>query len=136
MQEKRNDQQGEVVGLEYSQGDHEEENHSRPVNEVFECENSQEVEESNAAVAAGQTSPSHNVPLAQSLPTVPKEPKKATGSGSTSGTISQAVSESTGQNPMTKIVPVQPSDKDTKARSLFEVFIGRYIYVTFFLNVN
>jgi hypothetical protein len=135
MQEKRNDQQGEVVGLQYSQGDQEGEN-SRPAKRLFSCESSQEVEESNAAVAAGQTSPSHNVPLAQSLPTVPKEPEKATGSGSTSGTISKAVSESTGQNPMTKIVPVQPSEKETKARSLFEVFIGRYIYVTFFLNVK
>ena len=136
MQEKRNDQPREVVGLQYSQGDQEEENNSRPVNDVFgQCESSQELEEPNAAVSAGQTSPSHNVPLDQSLPTV-KEPKKATGSGSTSGTISQAVSESTGQNPLTKIVPVQPSGKETKARSLFEVFIGRYIYVTFFLNVK
>jgi hypothetical protein len=136
MQEKRNDQPREVVGLEYSQGDQEEENHSRPVNEGFECESSQEVEESNAEDAAGQTSRSDNVPLVQSLPTVAAEPKKTIGSGSTSGTISQAVSESTGQNPMTQIVPVQPSEKDTKARSLFEVFIGRYIYVTFFLHVK
>ena len=133
MQEKRNDQPREVVGSKYSQGDQDEENHSRPGNPLFDCESSQE--ESNAAVAAGQTS-SHNVPLVQSLPTVPKEPEKATGSGSTSGTISKAVSESTGQNPMTQIVPVQPSEKDTKARSLFEVFIGRYIYVTFFFNVK
>ena len=65
MQEKRNDQPREVVGLQYSQGDQEEENHSRPAKEVFECASSQEVEESNAEVAAGQTSPSHNVPLAQ-----------------------------------------------------------------------
>ena len=123
MQEKRNDQPREVVGLENSQGDQEEENNSRPAKRLVSCESSQEVEESNAAVSAGQTSPSHNVPLAQSLPTVPKEPTVP--KGSTSGTISQAVSESTGQNPMTKIVPVQPSDKETKARSLFEVFIGR-----------
>ena len=137
MQEKGNDQPREVVGLQYSQGDQEEENNSRPTNDVFgQCESRQELEESNAEVAAGQTSRSDNVPLAQSLPTVPKEPKKATGSGSTSGTISQAVSESTGQNPMTQIVPVQPSEKETKARSLFEVFIGRYIYVTFFCNVK
>ena len=136
MREKRNDQQGEVVGLQYFQGDQEEENHSMPAEKLFNCESSQEVEESNAEVAAGQTSRSDNVPLAQSLPTVPKEPEKATGYGSTSGTISKAVSESTGQNPMTKIVSVQPSEKETKARSLFEVFIGRYIYVTFFCNVK
>ena len=117
MQEKRNDQPRGVVGLEYSQGDQEEENHSRPVNEVLECESSEEVEESNAEDAVGQTSRFDNVPLVQSLPTVAAEPKKTIGSGSTSGTISQAVSESTGQNPMTKIVPVQPSEKDTKARS-------------------
>ncbi len=76
MQEKRNVRQGEVVGLEYSQGDQEEENHSRPAKEVFECVSSQEVEESNAEVAAGQTSRSDNVPLVQSLPTVAAEPKK------------------------------------------------------------
>ena len=71
--------------------------------------------------------------MVQSLATVPKEPEKATGSVSTSGKISKAVSESTGQNAMTKIVPVQPSEKEIiKARSLFEVFIGRYIYVSFF----
>ena len=147
MQEKRNDQPREVVGLQYSQGDQEEENNSTPAKRLFGCESSQEVEESNAAVstgqtspsdnaevATGQTSPSDNVPLAQSLPTVPKEPTVP--KGSTSGTISHAVSESTGQNPLTKIVPVQPSEKETKARSLFEVFIGRYIYVTFFLNVK
>ena len=91
MQEKRNDQQGDVVGLQYSQGDQEEENNCGPGKILFSCESSQEVDESNAAVAAGQTSPSHNVPLAQSLPTVPKEPKKATGSGSTSGTILKGV---------------------------------------------
>ena len=131
MQEKRNDQPREVVGLQYSQGDQVEEINSRPAKRLFSCESSQEVEESNADVAAGQTSRSDNVPLAQSLPTVSKEPKKTIGSGSTSGTISQAVSESTGQNPMTQIVPVQPSEKDTKARSLFEVFICHYIYVSF-----
>ena len=144
MQEKRNDQPREVVGLQYSQGDQEEENNSRPANDVFgQCQSSQELEEPNAAVsagqtspsdnaevAAGQTSPSDNVPLAQSLPTVPKEPTVP--KGSASGTISQAVSEPTRQNQLTKIVPVQPSDKDTKARSLFEVFICRYIYVSFF----
>ena len=71
MQEKRNDQQREVVGLEYSQGDHEEENHSTPTKRLFECENSQGVEVSNAEVAADQTCRSDNVPLVQSLPTVP-----------------------------------------------------------------
>ena len=129
MQEKRNDQQGEVVGLQYSQGDQEEENSSRQAKRLFSCEISQEVEESNAAVAAGQTSPSHNVTLAQSLPTIPKEPEKATGSGSTSGTISKAVSESTGQNPMTQIVPVQPSEKEIKARSVFEVSFNWSLYM-------
>ena len=102
MQEKGNDQPREVVGLQDSQGDQEEENNSRPAKRLFSCESSQEVEESNAAVAAGQTSPSHNVPLVQSLPTVPKEPEKATGSDSTSGKISKAVPESTGQNAMPK----------------------------------
>jgi len=196
MQEKRNDQQGEVVGLQDSQGDQEEENNSRPANDVFgNCESSQEPEErpnaaemegqttrsDNAEVARGHDSPSDNVPLAkrlpmlhkeptigkettsgtisqavseptrqnqtktvpvqpsrsdnvamvQSLATVPKEPEKATGSDSTSGKISKAVPESTGQNAMPKIVPDQPSEKVTKARSLFEVFICHYIYVSF-----
>jgi hypothetical protein len=77
------------------------------------------------------TSRSDNVPMVQSLATVPKEPEKATGSDSTSGKISKAVPESTGQNAMPKIVPDQPSEKVTKARSLFEVFICHYIYVSF-----
>ncbi len=128
MQEKRNDQPGNVVGLQYSQGDQEEENNSGPGNPLFDCQSSQEVDESNAAVAAGKTS-SHNVPLVQSLPTVPKEPQKATGSGSTSGTISKAVSESTGQNAMTKIVPVQPSEKEIKARSFLEVSFQWSLYM-------
>ena len=201
MQEKGNDQPREVVGLQDSQGDQEEENNSRPANDVFgNCESSQEPEElpnaaemegqttrsDNAEVAEGQDSPSDNVPLAkrlpmlhkeptigkettsgtisqavseptrqnqtktvpvqpseketsrsdnvamvQSLATVPKEPEKATGSDSTSGKISKAVPESTGQNAMPKIVPDQPSEKETKARSLFEVFICHYIYVSF-----
>jgi hypothetical protein len=201
MQEKGNDQPREVVGLQDSQGDQEEENNSRPANDVFgNCESSQEPEElpnaaemegqttrsDNAEVAEGQDSPSDNVPLAQRLPTVhneptipkettsgtisqavseptrqnqtktvpvqpseketsrsdnvpmvqslatvPKEPEKATGSDSTSGKISKAVPESTGQNAMPKIVPDQPSEKVTKARSLFEVFICHYIYVSF-----
>jgi hypothetical protein len=196
MQEKGNDQPREVVGLQDSQGDQEEENNSRPANDVFgNCESSQEPEElpnaaemegqttrsDNAEVARGHDSPSDNVPLAkrlatlhkeptirkettsgsisqavseptrqnqtktvpvqpsrsdnvamvQSLATVPKEPEKATGSDSTSGKISKAVPESTGQNAMPKIVPDQPSEKVIKARSLFDVFICHYIYVSF-----
>lgn len=147
MQEKGNDQPREVVGLQDSQGDQEEENNSRPANDVFgNCESSQEPEElpnaaemegqttrsDNAEVAEGQTSPSDNVPMVQSLATVPKEPEKATGSDSTSGKISKAVPESTGQNAMPKITGAdQPSEKDTKARSLIEVFICHYIYVSF-----
>ena len=53
MQEKRNDQPGNVVGLQYAQGDPEEENNSRPGSTLFDCESSQEVDESNAAVAEG-----------------------------------------------------------------------------------
>ena len=134
MQEKRNHQQGEVVGLQHSQGD-QVEGHSRPAKRLFSCESSQEVEESNAEDAAGQTSRSDNVPLVQSLPTVAAEPKKTIGSGSTSGTISQAVSESTGQNPMTQIVPVQPSEKDTKARSFLR-FSLVVIFMLPFLHVK
>ena len=131
MQEKRNDQPREVVGLPYSQGDQEEENNSRPATDVFNnCESSQEPEDrQNAAEMEGQNSPSDSVPLAQRLlkaskgPMVPK--------CSASGTISQAVSETTSQNQLKKRAPDQPLDKDTKARSLFEVFICQYIYVSF-----
>ena len=134
MQEKRNDQSREVVGSEYSQGDQDEENHSRPGNDVFDqCESSQDVEKTNAEDAAGQTSRSDNVQVVQSLPTVPSErPKKTKGSGSTSRTISQAVSESTGQNPMTKTVPVQPSEKDTKARSFLRISLVVIFLFPFF----
>jgi hypothetical protein len=200
MQEKGNDQPREVVGLQDSQGDQEEENNSRPATDVFNnCESSQEPEDrsnaaemegqttrsDNAEVAEGHDSPSDNVPLAkrlatlhkeptirkettsisqdvseptrqnqtktvpvqpsdketsrsdnvamvQSLATVPTEPEKAKGSDSTSGKISKAVPESTGQKAMPKITGAdQPSEKDTKARSLIEVFICHYIYVSF-----
>ena len=130
MQEKGSDQPGNEVGLQYSQGVPEEENNSGQENPLFDCQSSQEPEDrQNAAEMEGQNSPSDSVPLAQRLlkaskgPTVPK--------CSASGTISQAVSEPTSQNQLKKRAPDQPLDKDTKARSLFEVFICQYIYVSF-----